>query len=40
MRLVYLIDIYEDNYNIVHDRFKTASINVMKNRPIVAKKQK
>ena len=23
MQLVYLIDVYEDNYNIVRDRFET-----------------
>ena len=39
MQLIYLIDIFEDNY-IVHDRFKTDSVNVMKNRPLVAKKQR
>ena len=38
MQLIYLIDIFEDSYNIVHDRFETDSINVMKNRPLVAKK--
>ena len=40
MQLVYLIDIFEDNYDIVHDLFKTDSVNVMKIRPIVAKKQR
>ena len=40
MQLIYLIDIFEDNYNIVRDRFETDSVNVMKNRPLVAKKQK
>ena len=40
MQLIYLIDIFEDNYNIVRDRFETDSINVMKNRPLVAKKQR
>ena len=40
MQLIYLIDIFEDSYNIVHDRFETDSINVMKNRPLVAKKQR
>ena len=39
MQLTYLNDIFEDNYNIVHDRFKTNSVNVMKNRLLVAKKQ-
>ena len=32
--------IFEDNYNIVRDRFETDSVNVMKNRPLVAKKQR
>ena len=40
MQLIYLIDIFEDNYNIVGDRFETDSVNVMKNRPFVAKKQR
>ena len=40
MQLVYLIDIFEDNYNIVRDRFETDAINVIKNRPFVAKKQR
>ena len=40
MQLTYLNDIFEDNYNIVHDRFKTNSVNVMKNRLLVAKKQR
>ena len=31
---------FEDNYNIVRDRFETDSVNVMKNRPLVAKKQR
>ena len=30
MQLVYLIDIFEDNDNIVRDRFETDSANVMK----------
>ena len=30
MQLIYPIDIFEDNYNIVHDRFETDSVNVMK----------
>ena len=25
MQLIYLIDIFEDNYNIVHDRFEADS---------------
>ena len=41
MHLVYFIDIFEDNYNIVGDYFKTDSVNAMKNRLlVVAKKQK
>ena len=31
MQLIYLIDIFEDNYNIVRDCFKTDSVNAMKN---------
>ena len=40
MQLIYLTYIFVDNYNIVHDRFKTNSVNVMKIRPLVAKKQR
>ena len=40
MHLIYLIDIFEDNYNIAHDRFETDPANVMKNRLVVAKKQR
>ena len=40
MKLIYSIDIFEDNYNIVRDCFKTDSVNVMKKRPLVAKKQR
>ena len=40
MQLIYLIEIFEDNYNIVRDCFETDSVNVMKNRPLVAKKQR
>ena len=32
--------IFEDNYNIVRDRFETDSVSVMKNRSLVAKKQR
>ena len=39
MQLIYVIDIFEDNCNIVRDRFETDLINVMKNRPLVAKKK-
>ena len=38
--LAYLIEIFEDNYNIVRDRFEIDSVNVMKNRPLVPKKHK
>ena len=30
MQLIYLDDILQDNYNVVHDHFKTDSANVMK----------
>ena len=40
MQLIYLIDIFEDNYNIVRDRFETNSVNVLEKRPLVAKKQR
>ena len=40
MQLIYPIDIFEDNYNIVRDRFETDSVNVMKYEPLVAKKQR
>ena len=40
MQLIYLIDIFEDNYNIARDCFETDSVNVMKNRPLVPKKQR
>ena len=40
MELIYAIDIFEDNYNIVRDRFETDSGNAMKNRTLVAKKQR
>ena len=40
MQLIYLIDILEDNYNIVRDRFQIDSVNMMKNRPLAAKKQR
>ena len=39
MQLTYLIDIFEDNYKIVRDCSETSSVNVMKNRPLAAKKQ-
>ena len=40
MQLFYLSDIFQDNYNIVRDRFEADSVNVMKNRSLVAKKQR
>ena len=40
MQLIYLTNMFEDNYNIVRDRFETDSVNVMKNRSLVAKKQR
>ena len=40
LQLVYFIDIFKDNHNIVRDRFVTDSVNVMKNRPFFAKKHK
>ena len=40
MQLIYPIDIFEGNYNIVRDRFETNSVHVMKSRPLVAKKQR
>ena len=40
MQLIYLADIFEDNYNIVRDRFETDSVNVMKKMSLVAKKQR
>ena len=30
MQLIYLIDIFQDSYNIVRDCFKTDSVNEMK----------
>ena len=40
MQLIYLVDIFEDNYNIVRDRSETESANVMKYMSLVAKKQR
>ena len=40
MQLIYLTNIFQDDYNILRDRFETDSANVMKNRPLVAKKQR
>ena len=40
MQLIYPIDIFEDNYNIARVCFEKDSVNVMKNMPLVAKKQR
>ena len=40
MQLIYFIDIFENSDNIASDRFETDSVNVMKNRPLVPKKQR
>ena len=40
MQLIYFAAIFQDDYNIVCDRLKTDSLNVVKNRPLVAKKQR
>ena len=40
MQLTYLTDIFQDNYNIARDRFETDSVIVMKNKSLVAKKQR
>ena len=40
MQLIYFAAIFQDDYNIVCDRLKTDSLNVIKNRPLVAKKQR
>ena len=40
MQLIYLADIFEDNYNIVRDHFETESPNVMKYMSFVSKKQR
>ena len=40
MQLIYLNEIFQDNYNIVCDHFETNSVNVMENRSLVAKKQR
>ena len=39
MQLIYLIDIFQDRYNIVRDHFEIDSVNVMKNKTLVAKQQ-
>ena len=42
MQLIYLIDIFQDNYNIVIvcDRFEIDLVNVMKNRAAYCKETK
>ena len=40
MQLIYLTNIFEDNYDIVRDLFETESVNVMKYMSLVAKKQR
>ena len=40
MQLIYLIDIFQDDYNTLHDLSETDSVNLLKNRPLVAKKKR
>ena len=40
MQLIYLADTFEDDYNILRDRFETESVKVMKYMLLVAKKQR
>ena len=40
MHLIYIIGIFEDNYSFARDRFETDLVNVMKNRLLVARKQR
>ena len=40
MQLIYSADIFEDNNNIVCDRFETELVNVMKYMSLVAKKKR
>ena len=40
MQLIYLADIFEDNYNIVRDHFETESVNMIKYMSLVGKKQR
>ena len=40
MQSDYFINIFEDNHNIVRDRFVTDLVNMTNNRPLVAKKYK
>ena len=38
MQLIYLADTFQDNYNILRDRFETESVNVMKYMWLIANK--
>ena len=40
MQLIYLIDIFEDNFNIARNRFETDFLKVKKNRPPCCKETK
>ena len=40
MQSDYFINIFEDNHNIVRDRFVTDLVHMTNNRPLVAKKYK
>ena len=40
MQLTGLTDIFEDNYNIVPDRFETDSVNMMKHKTACCKETK
>ena len=40
MQLIYLIYIFQDDYDIARDWFETGSVCVMKNRLLIAKKQR
>ena len=40
MQLICIIYISEDNYNNERDRFETDSVNVMEDRPLLAKKHR
>ena len=39
MQLIYHFNIFEDNYSILRNHFETDSVNVFKNRPLVATKK-
>ena len=40
MQLIYLANIFEDNYDIVRDPLETEPVNVIKYMSLVAKKQR